>query len=310
MKASGPFAPYYSSVRYAEKQTLHSHTKPKMAPNRKKNKKPVSNPARGFATTSIISKGVADSQPSHPEEESVTSRQTPTSLPKPVDVSSSAGHHAEPKDLSQLTADQLEAQLEESELQVFVEQHGPKSKKDASRYISKLQTERRVLRNQAERLHLARWLPDELAERITDHLKTSYTNNIPEVPKEKLLPGRKLSTDDSISKLWTLKQVLIGLGFPEASSMRAIENLTGNPAKLEKAHQSFSREVLWGLDECLEWLALFCSDEEFPEYDSRHLTKDEKLVTDVPQKEGQWALGKRITVTVFNCNGPVSAQEC
>ena len=270
-----------------------------MAPSRKKNKKPISNPARGFATTSVVSKGVADNQPSNPEKESIALGDTTTSSQGIVDVPSPTGHN-EPKEITELTPDELEAQLEESDLQVFVEQYGPKSKKDASRYISKLQTERRILRNQAERLHLAGWLPDELAERIIHSLRAPYVNGSQKVSEKRGLVSRNLSSDDSISKLWTLKQALVGLGFSEASSTGAIESLIGNPAAIEKADQSFGREGVWGLDECLEWLALFCIGDELPEYDNLPRSKDEKFPAHTALNEGHWALGKKSSTAVFN----------
>ena len=90
-----------------------------MAPNKKK-KKPASNPARGFATTSIVSKNKIEDNVA--VEEPITAE---TASSGPVQLTSPALKYGlDPEmQLHELSPDQLEKQLEESELQLLVEKH-------------------------------------------------------------------------------------------------------------------------------------------------------------------------------------------
>ncbi len=89
-----------------------------MAPSRKK-KKAATNPARGFATTSSVSKSKIQ------EDEGLV--EIPTAEISKVDEGGHSSHdheaqHEEPADLRDLSPEELEIKLEESELQLFLEQ--------------------------------------------------------------------------------------------------------------------------------------------------------------------------------------------
>src|SRR4051812_31987843 len=122
-----------------------------MAPNKKK-KKVISNPRRGFTTTSIASKQKRDKQDTIPEM---------TNLRSLVDVVSDSTEKLlagaeDPKEFH-VTPEDFEEQLEESELQVLAEKHAPNCKRQSARQVSKLQTDLRLLRMPAEPLNARKW---------------------------------------------------------------------------------------------------------------------------------------------------------
>ena len=239
-----------------------------MAPNRKK-KKPASNPARGFATTSTISKArinddaatlEADLAPAAIRDESNSNTaQAPTELQNPH------------RDLSELTPEELERQLEDSELQLLVEKYSEKVNKDITRQVGRLETERRLLRIQAEKLNTSWFLPDELMLVITDHLKTYLgraVSCISHEAKSRLI----LSGEDLSIKSWTLRRTLSNLGFTDKKAHQAVSYLLHNRHIREQANVNVSKDSLWGLDQCLDWLALMCNTDEVPDYEA-YLTR-------------------------------------
>ena len=64
-------------------------------------------------------------------------------------------------------------------------------------------------------------------------------------------------------RLWTLKETLLKLGFPEEKVNEALKHMllyfSGNFA-------TSNREVVCNLDEALDWLALHCTPKELPSY--------------------------------------------
>lgn len=239
-----------------------------MAPTRKK-KKPTSNPARGFATVSIASKP----KEVHVNEESETAVAIQDEEPGKDDpvLSSSVAVDSTSKELHELSPEELEIQLEESDLQLLVEKHGEKSRKDASRQITRLQTERRVLRTQAEPLSTQRWLPPELMLQITDQLMAQMPWGGLYVESDNKAKAQSIPEDDLAVRLWTLKQVLMKLGFLEARVQDAISQLLQNEQLAKHATLSQAKDFIWGLEECLDWLGLVCEPREMPDYEaSRH----------------------------------------
>lgn len=233
---------------------------------KKKSKKAVGNPARGFATTSVASK---------------TKLHTEDSAESPATVADPEGfdHSQEPnggdvpreQDLHELSPEELENQLKESDLQIFLDKHCAKVRKDVTRHIHKLQTEKRLLRPQAESLQTRSWLPPEMMEMIMQTVEA-----------EQLLGGHahrskdgcidsELSEDDLCIKIWTLRQVLVQLGFSFDLCHGALRYL------LAIVHDSTTSEPLaggdnvWGLDCCLDWLALHCDAQEAPSYSLNHI---------------------------------------
>ncbi|KAL1837899.1 hypothetical protein VTJ49DRAFT_3266 [Mycothermus thermophilus] len=192
-------------------------------PPKKRSKKPAANPARGFATTSIASKpraqdpaeastslGGKDAAKSSPAVS--TGDATPkgdANTPPP----SNAQADNKPQ-TQQLSPEEFERQLEESQLQLLVEKHAEKVRRDASRQKTRLETDRRLLRNAAEPLNIRKWLPPELIDHILDLIQAEArfaASSISSEGKASRLP----SEEDLIIRLWTLQETLQGLGFPE-----------------------------------------------------------------------------------------------
>lgn len=239
-----------------------------MAPNRKK-KKAASNPARGFATTSIASKP----KEVHVTEEAEAAVLTQDEQLGKADsvVSKSIAVDSTSKELHELSPEELEIQLEESDLQLLVEKQGEKSKKDASRQIARLQTERRVLRTQAVPLSTHRWLPPELMLQITDQLGAQMASGGLYVEFDNKAKPQSIPEDDLSVRLWTLGQVLVKLGFSEARAHEAISQLLQNEQLAKHATLAQAKDFIWGLEECLDWLGLVCEPVEMLDYDaSRH----------------------------------------
>lgn len=242
-----------------------------MAPNKKK-KKPASNPARGFATTSTASK------PKNDEAKELEGGVSLDVINAPVlstaaedNTRTETSSNREPeKALDELTPDELESQLEESSLQILVENHGEKTKKDVHRQVSRLWTERRLLRSQAEHLAVRRWLPPEMMQLITDLLQAqeeaiTYFQATSVTKKS----ATELSEDDLLIKLWALNRLLPQLGFSEQRTKLALRHLLITIKQSGSRNVFSGKESVWGLDECLAWLALDSEPADLPRFDSR-----------------------------------------
>ncbi|MCJ1466553.1 hypothetical protein MMC07_005173 [Pseudocyphellaria aurata] len=249
-----------------------------MAPNKKKKKTLASNPARGFATTSTPAKSKVDEKFDDCEapETTLTDSNVVTKI---ENVGSNVASNTT-DDLSKLNSEELENHLEESALQILVEKHGEKSKKDASRHANKLRTEQRVLRLQSERLDISSWLPQELVQMIFELLESQMRS--PAYLDANVRQQRYNITEEHlIVRLWTLQQVLTQLGFTKDRVQLAILPLlkTGN---LTESASSASKDGLWGLDETLDFLAQICEPEEMPSYDvqtaSNQANKSRKIL--------------------------------
>jgi ATP-dependent RNA helicase DHX29 len=226
----------------------------------KKKKKPASNPARGFATTSIASKPKVEAFDIEPEPNA-------TELPKSVedqqDLKETNSGTKEPKSTEQnLTPEEFERQLENSELQVLVEKHAQKSKRDALRQQARLETERRVLRGQAENLNTRKWLPPDLMEEILDLVRAE--GRFIGQPTDNAFALEQASEEELTIRLWTLQQALIGAGFLGDKVALALQHVVDISDKLETGN----KDTIWGMEESLNWLARECSREELPDYDN------------------------------------------
>ena len=237
-----------------------------MPPNKKKKK--AANPARGFATTSIISKSRLDDQVvedvatisvSVSDEHQSHNQAAPDKL-----ISSSQGK----KELSELSPEQLERQLEESELQILVDRFGEKSRKDALRQVSRIQTERRLLRSQAEQLNTTRLLPMDLLQCILMQIALESDTDSKAVKVQNGFDSMGTRPDDLSIKVWTLARALRDLGFLESSIRNAVTNLLRNYQTDDLSQMAGGKQSLWGFDRCLDLLALDCSIEELPDYES------------------------------------------
>ena len=231
-----------------------------MAAGNKKKKKGVSNSARGFATTSIQSKTKLEA--STEEEDVKTSATTkPPEVPQRSTRGASDGYHVSiaRHDDKEISPFDYAVELETSDLQLFVEKHAAKVRRDASRAVSKLQTDKRVLRGQSEPLYVQNWLPEELMQQIID-LAIEDIRHEHEATKK----GRMEMKDEWVSSIWSLRLCLKELELPEEQVNEAISAvLENNPEDGE------GRGPIWGLPAALDWLALTGqADKCFTSYDT------------------------------------------
>ena len=228
----------------------------------KKKKKPASNPARGFATTSIASKPKAEAGDA--ETELIPSKELPALL----------AHHGGDSILAlavegtteptknEPTPEEFERQLEDSELQVLVEKHAQKSKRDGLRQKTRLETDRRVLRGQAEKLNTRKWLPPELMEEILDLIKAEGRFSTQATESTTIL--KQSSEEELTIRLWTLQQSLLGAGFLEGKVSFALRHVL----EISDRILAGNKDAIWGMEEALDWLARECSREELPDYEN------------------------------------------
>ena len=227
-----------------------------MAPN-KRRKKPASNPARGFATTSTASK-------SKIEEVSAEAAQIANQAQKqPSESKGQTRQGYAPSDqvpaekqISELSPEELEKHLEQSELQSLIDRFGDTVQRRVDRHVSKLHTERRLLRLQADPLLTQSWLDSEtieLIDRLTDedhrfreapvHKKPEFSSLV-EVPE-----------DDLVVALWTLHKLLPSLGFSDSQGWSVLQQVLQHNELVSDSAPKSSKDVIWSLDFCLDWLA-------------------------------------------------------
>lgn len=237
---------------------------------KKKTKKPAANPARGFATTSIASKPRADPAEA-PGDDAPTppndSGAPPSSDATPRSTAANGGDTTTAtKGPSQnLTPEEFERQLEESELQLLVEKYAQKVRKDALRQKGRLETDRRVLRGAAESINTKKWLPQELMDHILGLIQAEGRFAASSVSSEGAT-SRLPSEEDLIIRLWTLQETLGSASFPQERVEPALQFALDIAPNI--AYNSRS-ESIWGLEEVLDWFARECSREELPDYSGR-----------------------------------------
>lgn len=267
-----------------------------MPPSNKKKKKPASNPARGFATVSVPSKPKPESTPQTPPPTAIDSKATPQNEPQvpraedgPAGETSSGAPRAGPS-LQNYSPEELERHLEEAELQILVDKYAVKCRSDAVRQATKLETERRVLRQQSVSLSLLEWLPAEIQDRILELAGTEEHDYLVSSARG---TGAKqaVSEEELYGKLWTLKETLLKLGFSAERTEEALKHVltyfAGNST-------STGREVAWNLDEALEWLAMHSDKKDLPPYvqTAARPQKDAESVT-------SWMIGKPMALMEF-----------
>jgi ATP-dependent RNA helicase DHX29 len=242
-----------------------------MAGAKKKKTKPTANPARGFATTSIASKARQDlplSETGDSVAEAVSAGKIiapPSNAAAPPSTSSAAGA-ANNSDLNKnLSPEEFERQLEESELQLLVEKHGAKVKRDAQRQRTRLETDRRLLRSQADAVNSKKWLPQELMDHLLDLIQAESRFASSSVSAENAGTGKMLPEEDMTVKLWTLRLTLSAAAFPEERVQAVLRHILD----IAPTVSTSTKESIWGLEEALEWLARECPNEELPSYDNR-----------------------------------------
>ena len=276
-----------------------------MAPNKKK-KKPVSNPARGFATTSTASKpkvDVAKELESGVLLDISENHAAPITADAGIPAENPSSKERE-KALHELTPEELESQLENSGLQILVEKYGEKTKKEASRQVLRLQTEKRLLRSQADHLSIRQWLPPEIMQVVTDMLQAKGdSNGFLKATPESNSATADLCEDDLLIKLWALKRILPMLGFQEQRTDLAIRHLL--TAKTISGPQSLAagKEPVWGLDECLAWLGLNSELVDLPTFEGR---EGQSRGAADQKRSGIWASTPDTTPTESRPESPLS----
>ena len=195
---------------------------------------------------------------SNATSQEATAAATPAPRPN-VDTANVTTSKDEPE-LKDLSPEELEERLEQSELQQIVDQYAAKVRRDATRQVTRLETEKRLLRGQSEPLSTTSWIPYELVQRILDMLETSTAENFSSLPKSsKPAPSR----EGLLVNIWVLQLVLQELKLPEATINGAIQRVLSSSGQSPDDGSG----SIWGLGTVLEWLAINCSDEEFAEYD-------------------------------------------
>lgn len=230
-----------------------------------KKKKPAVNPNRGFATTSVASKPKPETlkEVSVPESPSKADNASLARLPAQTDVHAIGEEAVREKELHELSADELEMRLEDADLQSLVERYAAKTTRDATRHISKLQTDYRILRKASQPLHLRNLLPDEIMWQILDYAKDdAQVGSLMDVTSlDRTLTNVK--EDELIANLWTLQKCLASMGLTQEQIDRVQAEM------LERVPTHNSTALAWGLEESLDWLALNLVDTELPRIDDQ-----------------------------------------
>jgi len=221
-----------------------------------KKKKPAGNPARGFATTSVASKPKPDKTVADVPAKQVAEAPlkegaaAPEPAPQPSEKTVALKEEVAP------TPEELEAQLERDELQLLVEKHAAKVRREAARHVSKFQTDRRLLRGQSHSMTVHDWLPNEILDGIILLAQAESNDSNRRQAHQSLL--KTLSEEEAISKLWILDLTLRELGFSQDHIQPVLRWLCANAASVDAS------SGVWGLQDALEWLALDqCEDHSF-----------------------------------------------
>jgi ATP-dependent RNA helicase DHX29 len=238
-----------------------------MAGAKKKKTKPAANPARGYATTSVISKTRVE-----PTENASEAPKKGTDTPgkKPGNASPKASAQDEKSSaaldkMPELAPEEFERQLEESELQMLVDKFAQKTRRDAQRQKQRLETDRRLLRGQAESVNAKKWLPQELMDHILDLIQAEGRFSASNSTSDGTTGGKMLSEEDLTIKLWALQQTLKNSGFPEGRIQDALQHVLDISANIT----GINKDSIWGLEEAMDWFARECTLDELPEYDNR-----------------------------------------
>ncbi|ODH40223.1 hypothetical protein ACO22_01676 [Paracoccidioides brasiliensis] len=233
-----------------------------MAPNRKK-KKPSSNPSRGFTTVSVPSKTKATGSTTSLSSTAPVGHQEASETPTEPPSQASIGSQPQPS-LQELSLEELQKHLEDAELQFLVEKYGVKCKNDASRQVLKLETEKRILRPQASILNVTDWLSPSILNKINEMEKMEVKKSVEQASRPETEEGQILSSgEDLCIKLWTLRHTLLGLNFAPEDVEKTLKNCLqfcfNDPAA--------RKDLIWGLDQSIEWLARHCDEKNLPQYD-------------------------------------------
>lgn len=243
----------------------------------KKRKKPAANASRGFATTSVASKPRVDPVENADKDTPSAKGTVPQTKAAVAAAAAGPGASATPEatgatpattnagDAQTLSPEEFEKQLEESELQLLVEKYADKVRRDAQRQMARLETDRRILRGQAEPIHAKKWLPPDLMDHILNLIQSESRFSGSNVPSDGASGGRLLPEEDLTMKLWTLQQTLVLAGFSEAKIQQVLDYVLNICTQIGAPF----KDAIWGMDEALDWLARESAPDELPDYNRR-----------------------------------------
>ena len=177
-----------------------------------------------------------------------------------------------PQKAKELTPEEYEQQLEEEDLRRVVEQYATKSKRDSTRQVNRLRTERRILRGQSGELYTRSWVSDELTVDILGHGDENATVSGAK-PSMRIANGSKksqLREEELMVAIWTLQRTLTDLRFSIGRVSQAVQHMI---RLREIVNPTTFREGSWGIDEALEYLAIRCDPTELS-YEDQSATTD------------------------------------
>ena len=248
----------------------------------KKKKKPAANPARGFATTSVPSKPKAASDV---DEQSLqaTQHQTPNSSDdeRANDAVILPDKQASTeKNVVDMTPEELEQHLEQSELQYLVETHATRVKSDAARQVARLENEKRQLRQLADRISIS-----ELNEQLMEEILPSASPSLVAVTAANHSNVTKLTIDedDLLLKLWALREVLMRLQMP------SIDQALSHVLTILQTGITFpADDYLPGLGASFMWYARTQNPADLPDHETgkvKNAGTDEEWMNDLQPGE-------------------------
>ncbi|EQL02767.1 DEAD-like helicase [Ophiocordyceps sinensis CO18] len=156
--------------------------------------------------------------------------------------------------------------------------HTQKAKRDAQRQRSRLETDRRLLRSQADTVNIPKWLPPDLLNHILDLVYAETRFSASNVSSENAGSGRMPSEEETVVRLWTLRQTLEAATFPEPRVEAALQHIIDIAPHVSNA----TKDSIWGLEEALDCLPRQCSPDELPPYELRDKPMAKDTPTDSP----------------------------
>lgn len=237
-----------------------------MAPAKSKKKKPAVNPARGFATQSIASKPKTYDVEEKFRDTSANDTDSATSTTSSA-IPSRPAHsqvtNGMSRPLHELSPEELEQRLEEANIQALMDKYRSKIARESARYLTKVQTDCRLLRNQAQDLHARHFLSEHLSRDALDLAAEEIDQGRHYLVDAKASPAR-LPEDDMIYKLWVLNRSLSSLGFSSDQIEIVLKYILDHPPVAE----TDSSAGVWGIDQCLDQIALNLVEDRLPVYDT------------------------------------------
>lgn len=232
-----------------------------MPPNKRK-KKPAANPARGFATVSVPSKPkIAESTTVSSTAESSVAASEGEKSPPVAEIQQPRPENSNEQNLQSLSPEELEKHFEEAELQILVDKYSSRCKNEALRQVSRLETERRVLRSQANILNLSEWIPQELQDQVLALVQIEQ-DHLDSPPEKDIDAGKE---EELITRLWSLRYTFQKLGISDARVDSLLKYIITHHSGLTNN----TKAVNWNLEESLDWLALHCDSNELDAYDKK-----------------------------------------